>query len=106
MSSTKPSENAYQLAASLPANCLSITAETHRTRYNGELPEVDRLYLHLTGTPESFRYLAKLLLELASNANASVILDPADLTFLELSNWSAIDVSCRDELSKSNPVIP
>lgn len=101
MSTPNQSKYAHELSPQLPANSLCVSTESHRTKYNGELPEIDRSYLHLTGTPEAFRYLATLLLELATNADASVILDPVDLKHLTLTDWSAIDIACRSELSES-----
>ena len=94
---------AHEMSSKLPAHSLFVSTELHRTRFNGEPPEVDRLYLQLTGTPEAFRFLATLLLELASNADSSVILDPSDLKHLTLTYWSAIDIACRTEIPKCTP---
>lgn len=91
---------AYELSSRLPARNLYVSAELHSTRYNGEPSEVDRLYLNLTGTPDAFRYLANLLTELANNADASVVLDPADLKHLILADWSALEITCRTDLSE------
>ena len=97
---------AHELSSQLPALSLSVSTDTHRLRYSGELPEIDRLYLNLTGTPDGFRYLSTLLLELATNADASVVLDPVDLKHLELSDWSAIHIACRTDVPgpKEQPI--
>ncbi len=105
---TNPNQPKYspELLSRLPPQSLQITTETQRVRYNGELPEVDRLYLQINGTPDAFRYLSTVLLELANRAEksqapiagASVILDPADLKPLVLSEWDAMDVGCRKQL--------
>jgi hypothetical protein len=95
MSTTNQPQLSHELSSQLPARSLKIATEMQRTRYNGELSEIDRSQLQLTGTPEAFRFLATLLLELASNADASVILDPVDVKHLVLANWSAMEIACR-----------
>jgi hypothetical protein len=102
MSTPNQPQLSHELSAQLQAGSLCITTEIQRTRYNGELPEIDRLQLQLTGTPEAFRFLATLLLELASNADASVILDPVDLKHLVLADWSAMEIACRYGPPESN----
>lgn len=90
---------AHELSAQLSAHSLKIGTEIQRTRLNGKLPEVDRSYLQIEGTPEAYRWLATLLTELANN-RGSAILDPAELRQLSAAQWSAIELSCRIELPK------
>lgn len=66
---------------------------------DGQLPEVDRLYLQIKGTPESFRWLAALLIEKANSCPSSVIIDPADLPQVVMTEWSALELSCYPDSS-------
>ena len=89
----------HTLPSQLPARSLIIKSETHRTRVDGALPEVDRRYLQIKGTPEAFRWLAALLLEKAEACPSSVIIDPVDLPQLVTAEWSALELSCYPDSS-------
>ena len=70
-------------------------------------PEVERTYLTIDGTPDSFRWLAKLFNEMAASAEAheaghSVTVDPNDLQKrpITMSEWSALDLDCRRRIAE------
>lgn len=89
----------HTLLAQLPARALIIKTEAQRTHMDGQLPEVDRLYLQINGSPEAFRWLAALLIEKANSCPSSVIIDPAELPQVVASEWSALEVSCYPDTS-------
>jgi hypothetical protein len=78
----------------LPARSLIIKTETQRTHMDGQLPEVDRLYLQIKGTPDSFRWMAALLFEKANSCPSSAIIDPVESPQVVTAEWSALELSC------------
>lgn len=98
--------SATKLLAQLTADSARVYPVTRTVRMDGELPEVDRTYLTMEATPEALRYLAALFTEMAESAESSndpskghsVIIDPNDLNPLTMSDWSAIEVTCRRKL--------
>ncbi len=66
---------------------------------DGQLPEVDRLYLQIKGTPEAFCWLATLLVEKVNSCPSSVIIDPAELPQVVASEWTALELSCYPDSS-------
>ena len=100
-------ESAYKLSKKLAAESLRIRTFTALVRLNDDVDETEQAYLHIHGTPDAYRWLAKLLTERADIADSSpfdqVIVSGADLRQLVLDGWNSIHLECEQTLHNSNP---
>lgn len=83
----------------LDPDSIRVDTETSRVRLDDEPNETDRTCLRIAGTPDGFRWLAKLLTELATNADAhpfdQVIVSGRKLEAVTLGSWDAIHLECE-----------
>ncbi len=97
-----------ELLCALVPDSLRIFTETRTVHLDAITnPEVERTYLTIDGTPEAFRWLAKLFNEMAASAEAhetghSVIVDPNDLQKrpITMPEWSSLDLGCRQRIAE------
>lgn len=99
-------ESAYKLSKNLAPGSLRIGTSTAVVHLNDDVDEMEQTYLHIHGTPDAYRWLAKLLTERAANADSApfdqVIVSGADLKQLVLDGWNSIHLECERTLSNSN----
>ena len=88
---------AHELHKDLAANSLAIDVETKNVHLDGSAELVSQTYLRVRGAPEGFRWLAKLLNEMADNKTASAIVSGNQLDTINLKDWDSLDLSCNPE---------
>lgn len=102
--------SASQMISDVAPNSLRVASETLSVVMEDEAEQVERCYLTVHGTPQAFRWLAKLLNEMADTAKAStstrrghsVLIDPADLQQVSLESWSSLSLDCRQQLDPAD----
>ena len=98
---------ATQLLAELPPDSLRLSTETRMVRLDEKTnPEIEQTYLTINGTPDGFRWLAAQLNQMANSADrhekgVSVIVSPRDLKQITMTEWSSIDLECRQRQDES-----
>ena len=94
-------ENAYELCAKLDEGSVSIDVETQQVRLDDATELTDQTYLRISGSPDGYRWLARLFNEMAEQVDvgtsASAVLSSRDLKALLLNGWDSIELSCRSE---------
>lgn len=92
-------ENAFELCAKLEEGSVCVDVETQQVRLDDATELTDQTYLRICGTVDGYRWLARLLDEMAEQVDrgtsASAVLSPRDLKALLLNGWDSIELHCK-----------
>lgn len=93
-------EKAHELCAKLAEDSIQIGTDTQSVYLDDATELSEQSYLRINGTPGGYRWLAKLLTEMAdqveANSSASAIVSPRDLDSVQLDGWDSLELVCKD----------